>query len=89
MVVKMACTCSNKDIKSTFKFCPYCGKRINPKRRYPVEGYPLKTGVYAVKTDEFRAPKKGEFYLSGAIPMAYKAKGDLSIAYHIMKVIVP
>jgi hypothetical protein len=33
---------------------------------------------------EFRAPKKGEWYASGAEPMAYKAKNDLSSAYQIV-----
>lgn len=36
-----------------------------------------------LKTGEFRTPKKGEFYLSGAIVEAYRAQNDLSTAYHI------
>ena len=31
-----------------------------------------------------RPPKKGEYYVSGALPMAYKARGDLSTAYTIV-----
>lgn len=34
---------------------------------------------------EFRAPLKGEFYLSGAIVMAYRAKNSLSTAYWIVR----
>jgi hypothetical protein len=39
----------------------------------------------AIRIGEFRPPKKGEYYLSGAIPMAYKAPNDLSTSYHICK----
>ncbi len=40
---------------------------------------------YYVKTGEFRAPQNGEYYLSGAIPVAYRALDDLSIEYNIMR----
>lgn len=33
----------------------------------------------------FRPPRKGEFYLSGAIPMAYRAKADLAAAYQVVR----
>jgi hypothetical protein len=36
---------------------------------------------------EFRCPKKGEWYLSGAIPVAYQAPNDLTTEYHIMKIV--
>jgi hypothetical protein len=41
-------------------------------------------GLY-VRTGEKRPPRKGEWYLSGAIPNAYRAPNDLSIAYHILR----
>lgn len=43
----------------------------------------------AVKTGEFRPPRKGEWYLSGAIPEAYQANMDYSTsqAYHILRVV--
>lgn len=41
--------------------------------------------TFWVKTGEFREPKKGEFYLSGAIPEVYDAPNDLSTKYHIMR----
>ena len=44
-------------------------------------------GVRAVKTDQFREPKKGEWYLSGAIPEAYRAPNDLGAKYHIAKLV--
>lgn len=36
-------------------------------------------------TGERRPPRKGEWYLSGAIPMAYQARADMSAAYHIVR----
>ena len=41
--------------------------------------------IMAVKKPDFRGPKKGEWYLSGACPKAYKAKNDLNVAFHILK----
>lgn len=32
---------------------------------------------------EKRPPKKGEFFISGAIPEVYQAPNDLSYEYHI------
>jgi len=40
----------------------------------------------AVLTGEFRPPKKGEWYLSGAIPGAYQAPNDLNDSYHILRI---
>lgn len=40
-----------------------------------------------VSTGEFRAPKKGEYYLSGAIPCAYLAPNDFTQPYHIMRAV--
>ncbi len=40
-------------------------------------------------TGEFRAPKRGEFYLSGAIPEAYEAPNDLSQEFYIMERVKP
>ena len=36
------------------------------------------------KTGEFRAPRKGEWYLSGAIPLAYFAPSDFDSVYYIL-----
>lgn len=43
--------------------------------------------IRAVKTGEFRNPKRGEWYLSGAIPEGYKAQNDLSSPFHILKLV--
>ena len=42
----------------------------------------------AIRTSEFRAPRKDERYLSGAVPMAYRAPNDLTSAYRIMELVV-
>ena len=34
-------------------------------------------------TGEFRCPKEGEWYISGAIPEGYKAHANLSTPYYI------
>jgi hypothetical protein len=36
-------------------------------------------------TGHFRAPLRGEFYLSGAIPEVYRAENDLGQEFHIMQ----
>jgi hypothetical protein len=41
----------------------------------------------AVATGEMRPPKAGEWYLSGAIVEAYRARADLSTAYHIARLV--
>jgi hypothetical protein len=41
--------------------------------------------VRAVPTGEMRAPRKGEWFLSGAVVEAYYAPNDLSTPYHIAK----
>jgi hypothetical protein len=85
------CKCSNTGVLSTFKFCPYCGdKFVTPPKRYRYEGQGLecsRRGSYAINTGVKRPPKKGEYYLSGATPMAYKAPNDLSQAYLIAEII--
>lgn len=44
--------------------------------------------IMAVRTFEFRAPRKGEWYLSGSSPTAWRAPSDLSTEYHIMRLAV-
>jgi hypothetical protein len=40
-----------------------------------------------VYTGDFRAPKKGEFYLSGAKVSAYRAPNDLTQKFHIARLV--
>lgn len=49
-------------------------------------GMPVK-GVKAIRTGEKRPPKKGEWYLSGAIPEAYRARNDLDTVYYILRLV--
>jgi len=51
-------------------------------------GLPDKTGIRAMATGEKRSPRKGEWYLSGAIIEAYRASNDLSTQFHIAKLVV-
>ena len=59
------------------------GKKMNKSETYPVAGY--RHDIRAIKTGEFRPPKKGEYYLNGIYPVAYRALTDLSGSYHIVK----
>lgn len=43
--------------------------------------------VRAVPTGEFRCPRKGEWYLSGAIVCAYRAGGNFTSKYHIARLV--
>lgn len=45
-------------------------------------GLPFTRGRFR-PTGEFRAPLKGELYISGAVPEVYMALNDLSTPYHI------
>lgn len=42
------------------------------------------SGKWTWRLIERRPPKKGEYYLSGAIPTAYKAPNDLSTPYMVI-----
>ncbi len=57
---------------------------------YPLGENPLvaRDRLAAVRTGEFREPKAGEWYISGAIPWAYKSGGfSKGSKYHIAKLI--
>lgn len=51
---------------------------------YPSSDYTRDRKWY-IKTGEFREPRAGEYYLSGAIPAVYTAPNDLSTKFHIMR----
>ncbi len=50
-------------------------------------GVPAK-GVSAKWTGEKRAPKAGEWYLSGSIVEAYRAPNNLETPFHIAKLVL-
>jgi hypothetical protein len=44
--------------------------------------------VQGIMTGEYRNPRAGEWYLSGAIPEVYLAKVDLSTPFHICQLVL-
>jgi len=44
--------------------------------------------IMARLTGEMRAPKKGEWYISGAEPQAWRAPNNLTTKFHIAKLVV-
>ena len=66
---------------------------INKATFYPlVDFHPLKLeyprGLKARWIREFRTPKKGEWYLSGAIIEAYQAKRDMHSPFYIAQILI-
>ena len=59
------------------------GKVLNINKFYKSNEMVNKKTYY--NTKEFRCPKKGEYYLSGARPCAYKAPNDLSTEFYIAR----
>ena len=47
-----------------------------------------KIGIRAMATGEKRSPRKGEWYLSGAIIEAYRAPTDLSSEFYIARLVI-
>jgi hypothetical protein len=47
----------------------------------------LSASKWSYRVLGFRAPKKGEYYLSGAIPKAYLAPNDLTTPFHIVEAV--
>ena len=47
-----------------------------------------KVGVRAMATGEKRMPRKGEWFLSGAIIEAYRASNDLSGEFYIARLVI-
>jgi hypothetical protein len=45
----------------------------------------LGPGAFYYRKLGFREPKKGEFYLSGAVVQAWKAPNDLTTSYQIVE----
>jgi hypothetical protein len=70
------------------------GNTVRRDGLYPVaEGEALpagntRTNTMARWTGEFRAPRSGEWYLSGAIVEAYRAPSDLTMEFHIARLVV-
>lgn len=44
--------------------------------------------VRAYRVSRCRKPRKGEWYLSGAIPAAYRARNNLTTEYELVKLVI-
>jgi len=63
--------------------------KLYPLRDFCKEAYQYNQAYLRARpTGEFRAPKKGEWYLSGAIVEGYQAKGDFTGDYHIAEIVL-
>jgi hypothetical protein len=65
-------------------------EKLQRNKTYPLAdwyGRGIPRNVRAVWTGEKRAPRKGEYYLSGAVIGAYLAPSDLNWPYHIAKLV--
>lgn len=51
----------------------------------PFEGLDEPGAKWSWQSLGYRAPKKGEWYLSGAIVMAYRAPNDLATEYFVVR----
>lgn len=60
---------------------------VSERKKFGLEIMQPFNNLRAVWTGEKRTPKKGEWYLSGAIVEAYKAPNDLSTVFHIAKLV--
>jgi hypothetical protein len=50
-------------------------------------GARVRSEVRGKMTGEFRNPTKGEWFLSGAIPEAYKANANMRCPYYILRLV--
>ena len=70
---------------------PYTGSADNVFSRIDGRMYAknrwIRDNVRATWTGEKRAPKKGEWYLSGSDIEAYRAPNDLGMIFHIAKIV--
>ena len=58
----------------------------HPDRKWATNGI-ADGSAMAINSNKYRCPKKGEWYLSGAIPMAYKAPNDLTQEFFIATIV--
>jgi len=76
---------------SCYQICTKHERKIlmTARQLFPVAatGGLIRDRVKAVKTGEYRRPKKGEYYLSGAIVEAWRASNDLKTPYWIARLI--
>jgi hypothetical protein len=62
--------------------------KLSRRALYPLVDQRFKyPGYMAQWTGEYRPPRKGEWFLSGALINAFQAPNDLSIPYHIARIV--
>lgn len=72
---------------------PYGRETLRPGRMYPItddepeKRYADRRTDRVTPTGEFRCPRKGEWYLSGSIIEGYRAPSDLSMPFHIGRLV--
>ena len=59
------------------------------RRQFGIKEFfePAARAIQAVSTGVKRFPKKGERFISGAVPHAYLAQNDITYAYYIAKLV--
>ena len=67
-------------------------ERLGVEGGGPGNGYRARKGGHwitarAVRTEEFRSPQAGEWFLSGAVPEAYRANRPLCGTYRIARLV--
>ena len=63
-----------------------CADWLNSAERKHFDGCkPWDRNGRVVATEEFRPPKRGEWYLSGAVVQAYRAPQDLTLLFYIVR----
>jgi hypothetical protein len=62
---------------------PVAGQIFPTEFQFPRPGRPS----FCESTEEFRPPKKGEYYLSGAEVVGYLAPNDLRISFWIARAV--
>lgn len=67
----------------------HLGDRHREQKRGPMAsiGCPGDGTVMAVNTGRYACPKKGQWFLSGAKVVAYRAPNDLSVKYWIAQIV--
>jgi len=73
--------------RPTLKDCNTLGVTIHSKFLWKFSKQGYKVEIKGVKAGEFRAPKKGEWYLSGAIPQVWRAPNDLTQEFIICRLV--
>ena len=92
-IINKLCISCGRTVGYKHDTCPHCGgtefqagavkyhRDPATHELYPVEG--KGQNIRGFKTGVIRPPRAGEYYISGAIPIAYRAVNDLTTAYHI------